>query len=108
MKYIDADRLTAFIKARRELHYKYFVKNGVGCIAEYKYDEDVELLDFIDSLQQEQPEVDFKIEERKWVHNAVDNIFPEDGDFMSEVDFRKILKDTACHFYELGFNARKV
>ena len=57
-------------------------------------------------FQQEQPEVDFKIEERKWVHDAVDNIFPEDGDFMSEVDFRKILKDTARHFYELGKNSK--
>jgi hypothetical protein len=61
--------------------------------------------DGLDS-QQEQPEVDFKIEERKWVHDAVDNIFPEDGDFMSEVDFRKILKDTARHFYELGKNSK--
>ena len=60
-----------------------------------------------DSLQPEQPEVDFKIEERKWVYDAVDNTFPEDGGFMSEVDFRKILKDTARHFYELGLNARK-
>jgi len=58
-------------------------------------------------LEQEQPEVDFKIKERKWVHDAVDNVFPEDGDFMSEVDFRKILKETARHFYELGLNARK-
>lgn len=58
-------------------------------------------------VQQEQPEVDFKIEERKWVHDAVDNIFPEDGDFMSEVDFRKILKGTARHFFNLGLNARK-
>ena len=58
-------------------------------------------------VQQGQPEVDFKIEERKWVHDAVDNIFPEDGDFMSEVDFRKILKDTARHFFNLGLNVRK-
>lgn len=61
-------------------------------------------------IQQEQPEVDFKIEERKWVHDAVDNVFPEDGDFMSEVDFRKILKDTARHFAEWGaihLNTRK-
>lgn len=58
------------------------------------------------SLQQEQPEVNFKIEERKWVHDVVDNIFPEDGDFMSEVDFRKILKDTARHFYELGLKTK--
>jgi len=55
----------------------------------------------------EQLEMDFRIEERKWVHDAVDNIFPEDGDFMSEVDFRKILKDTDRHFYEFGFSANK-
>ena len=57
-----------------------------------------------------QPEVNFKIEERKWVHNAVDNVFPvfpEYGDFMSEVDFRKILKATASHFYKLGLNTKK-
>ena len=60
-----------------------------------------------DSLQQERSEVDFKIEERKQVHDAVDNVFPEDGDFMSEVDFRKILKDTARYFYELGKAKKK-
>lgn len=57
-------------------------------------------------LYGKQPNVDYKIEERKWVHDAVDNIFPEDGDFMSEVDFRKILKDTARHFYELGLKSK--
>lgn len=64
----------------------------------------------IDSLirqeKQEQQEVNFKIEERKWIHDAVDNVFPEDGDFMSEVDFRKILKATARYFYELGKNSK--
>ena len=56
--------------------------------------------------KQEQQEVDFKVKERKWVHDAVDNVFPEDGDFMSEVDFRKILKATARYFYELGKNSK--
>lgn len=56
--------------------------------------------------KQEQQEVNFKVKERKWVHDAVDNVFPEDGDFMSEVDFRKILKATARHFYELGKNSK--
>lgn len=58
-------------------------------------------------IHQEKQEVNYKVEERKWVYDAVDNIFPEDGDFMSEVDFRKIIKATARHFYELGLNARK-
>ena len=57
--------------------------------------------------EQEQLDVNFKVKERKWVHDAVDNVFPEDGDFMSEVDFRKIIKDTALYFYRLGLNARK-
>lgn len=59
------------------------------------------------TLVEEEPEVDFKVKERKWVHDAVDSVFPEDGEFMSEFDFRKIIKDTARHFYELGLNARK-
>lgn len=72
--YIDADRLTAFVKARRDLHYKYFVKNGVGCIAEYKYDEDVELLDFITSLQQEQSEPPSLIEKAiVWFNNIAES-----------------------------------
>lgn len=52
-KYIDAERLKTFVQARRDMHYNHYVKTGVGCIAEYKYDEDVELLDLIVSLQQE-------------------------------------------------------
>lgn len=101
-KYIDADLL------RKEIdNWKEAMVDAVG---EYSDGVRFALEHFtfvLDSLQQEQPEVDFKIEERKWIHNAVDNVFPEDGDFMSEVDFRKILKDTARHFYELGLNARK-
>lgn len=95
MKYIDAERLKAEIDNLESF----------SCISEEQdgfYSAISRINGIIDSLQQEQPEVDFKIEERKWVHDAVDNIFPEDGDFMSEVDFRKILKDTARHFYELG------
>lgn len=57
--------------------------------------------------EQEQPDVNFKVKERKWVHDAVDSAFPEDGDFMSEVDFRKIIKDTARHFYELGLKRKE-
>jgi hypothetical protein len=69
--------------------------------------QSMDAVEYIKNDPTEQPEVNFKIEERKWVHDAVDNIFPEDGDFMSEIDFRKIIKDTARYFYELGLNARK-
>ena len=109
-KYIDADLLRKEIKRLEKAAHK----SALGC-ADSEIRKFHEGKDFayqnvgilIDSLQQEQPEVNFKIEERKWVHDAVDNVFPEDGDFMSEVDFRKILKDTAQHFYELGLNAKE-
>ena len=112
-KYIDVEKLKAHIEAKMEILWNRLPD------ADKEHPTDIELrdlgmymaleglIDDLDSLQQEQQEVDFKIEERKWVHDAVDNIFPEDGDFMSEVDFRKIIKDTARHFYKLGLNARK-
>lgn len=102
MKYVDSDLLQKDIDNWKE--------TMVDAVGEYSDGVRFALEHFtfvLDSLQQEQSDVDFKIEERKWVHNAIDNIFPEDGDFMSEVDFRKILKDTAHHFYELGLKAKR-
>ena len=101
-KYIDAEKLEESLKRRyTDITVPVITSEG-GLESYYRRREIRDIIKLIDSLQQEKPEVDFKIEERKWVHDAVDNIFPEDGDFMSEVDFRKILKDTAHHFYELG------
>ena len=65
MKYIDAEKLKYEIE-RRKLS-NYYTDTD---------DYEAELFEIIDSLQQEQPDVNFKIEERKWVHDAVDNIFP--------------------------------
>ena len=84
------------------VHYEF--RNGIG---EKSFGEEVLARFREERDEQEQPEADFKIEEQKWIHDAVDNVFPEDGDFMSEVDFRKILKDTARHFYTFGKNTRK-
>lgn len=107
-KYINAEKLRKLLANRYEEITVPVLTDEGGLESFYRRSEIHNILKIVDSLQQEQPEVDFKIEERKWVHDAVDNIFPEDGDFMSEVDFRKILKDTARHFYELGqCNARK-
>ena len=105
-KYINAEKLRKLLANRYEEITVPVLTDEGGLESFYRRSEIHNILKIVDSLQQEQPEVDFKIEERKWVHDAVDNIFPEDGDFMSEVDFRKILKDTARHFYELGLNAR--
>lgn len=105
-KYVDSEKLIAELtRMQFDLNavYRHPQSDSIVRAISLEYDD---ILSLVDSLQQEQPEVDFKIEERKWVHDAVDNIFPEDGDFMSEVDFRKILKDTARHFYELGKNSK--
>ena len=105
-RYIDSEKLKAEIERFSATEYgdNTFGDDVANGALDYVLEE------IIPSLQQEQPEVNFKIEERKWVHDAVDNVFPEDGDFMSEVDFRKILKDTARHFAEWGaihLNTRK-
>ena len=60
------------------------------------------LLSFITSLQQEQPEVDFEKElDRIWFDNKLGNYFDNDA-----LDYAHI-KTLCKHFYELGLNARK-
>lgn len=58
-QYIDKAALVTEIERRRDLHYKYYMKNGVGSIAECKYDEDREILSFLDTIDtkevQEEP-----------------------------------------------------
>lgn len=59
-------------------------------------------------LQQEQLDVDLKKEVKEWVDLMVGASFPErDGDYISEEDYRSVIRQTACHFYELGLKARK-
>lgn len=56
--------------------------------------------------EQEQPEVDLKKEIKEWVDLMVGTSFPEqDGDFISEEDYRSVIRQTAIHF--IGLNARK-
>lgn len=58
MKLIDKDALVAEIERRRDLHYKYYVKNGAGSIAECKYDEDRDILSFINTLEVKEVDLD--------------------------------------------------
>ncbi len=59
-----------------------------------------------DIYPQEQPEVDLKKEIKEWTNLMVGASFPEqDGDFISEEDYRSVIRQTAIHF--LGLNARK-
>ena len=110
MKYIDAEKLRSVLqntinsmkeKDAKGERYDAFL-NGKLSICE-------ELLGCIDSLQQEQPEVDLEKE--------MDSYFNEhfspcvDGTLISERTGMEIdgndYDDIARHFYELGLNARK-
>lgn len=56
-----------------------------------------------DGIKQEQPDVDLKEEKKEWVNLMVGASFPEqDGGFISEEDYRSVIRQTARHFYELG------
>ena len=50
-QYISKDAVVAEIERRRDLHYKYCIKNGIGSIAECKYDEDKYILSFLNTLE---------------------------------------------------------
>lgn len=55
---------------------------------------------------EEQPKVDLEKEIKEWVDLMVGASFPEqDGDFISEEDYRSVIRQTAIHFR--GLNARK-
>ena len=95
-KYIDADKLIAEIE-RREIildKYKDSFEEAACCKQELVW-----LKDFISSLQQKQPEVEFEKEYAKFSNE------PE-ADFAFPIDLADY-KDFARHFFELGLNARK-
>ena len=140
MKYIDADRLKAEIE---RLGRNWDGVQELQPVSLFQADL-YELLDIIDSLQQEQPEqpikgydeaylnekiakasktwegvdvdkymaeirgyerpeVDLKKEIKEWVDLMVGASFPEqDGDYISEEDYRSVIRQTALHFCELG------
>jgi len=93
MKYIDAEKLKTEIE-RRRLSNRYIDTEG--------YEN--ELLEIINSLQQEQPGVDL---EEDITPSLVENMLCEFGvQSIDDMD-SKNLAEFARHFYELGFNARK-
>lgn len=93
MKYIDVEKLKAEIERRLVKYDSYYTSAG----SELK-----ELLSFINSIQQEQPEVDLEKEDEleREINNA--------GMAMTEHNPSwKEVEQFARHFYELGLNARK-
>lgn len=65
------------------------------------------VLNILDTLEaEEQQEVDLKKEIKEWTDLMVGASFPEqDGDFISEEDYRSVIRQTAIHF--LGLNSKK-
>ena len=93
MKYIDADKLIAEIEERIAL------LKGVNSKGDYgkgSIDADMGILEYIKSLQQEQPEVDLE----KEIH--------EKSMELHTAPCYEELANFARHFYELGLKARKV
>lgn len=109
MKYIDADRLRAEIeKKRNEIVAEALDPDAsIERVASAKYKKDAlsDAISIIDSLQQEQPEVDLNKEIdscwQGWVspsnQSSVEGVLPK-----SEFSMY------ARHFFDLGLNARKV
>lgn len=63
MKLIDKDALVAEIERRRDLHYKYYMKHGAGSIAECKYEEDEDIISFINTLEIKEDMEHYELEE---------------------------------------------
>ena len=97
MKYIDSEKLKAEIEKLHKAHSGKYGCDEVGVNLEY-------LEGFIDSLQQEQPEVDLEEEIdscwQDWISPS--NQSSEEG-VLPKSEFSMY----ARHFYELGLNARK-
>ena len=61
----------------------------------------LKLLAFLDTLPDEPVSDDLEEHTKEWVELMVGASFPEqDGDFISEEDYRSVIKKTAIHFAE--------
>lgn len=72
--------------------------------------EGVDVDKFMDEIRGREPVTDcndLKKHTKEWVELMVGASFPEqDGDLISEEDYRSVIKQTARHFYELGRAAK--
>ena len=103
MKYIDAEKLKELLDAK----YKEFTEKAKkDCPLQYQYMADgLDIAEqFIDSLQQEQPEVDLEKEIEEHAIYMPHAEFASDNERIEDMEWaRKEFR----HFYELGLNARK-
>ena len=100
-KYIDAEKLIAKIERLNAIvSYESKDRHDEGLHDAYKAVKNV-----IDSLQQEQPEVDLEKELGQWRHKHFAG--ERDGHYSGEYLERSSQLDIARHFFNLGLNARK-
>lgn len=98
MKYIDSDKLITEIERRIDSWFIRGKNSPVGQgkdTCESRVTELSDLLSFITTLQQEQPEVDLEKEIARFALNG------------GTGDNTPTIGETARHFYELGLKARK-
>ena len=108
-KYIDADKLKSIIKVqikeRKEWMKDIDRSDRQDQLWSDLNGEDMSILQIIDSLQQEQPEVDLEKEIRSmWEKcNPIDEGMGVESTYMHIEAFDIIVR----YFFNLGFNARK-
>ena len=97
MKYIDAERLKAEVKRiKNDNNHDSFVSGLAYLGKEEAIDEFCSL---IDSLQQEQLEVD--------LDELINDFLLNNSEFLVERDSKVVVQKLARHFYELGTLANK-
>ena len=101
-QYINKDAVVAEIEKRRDLHYKYYMKNGAGSIAECKYDEDKDILSLLGTLEAKEVDLE-KVFNDEYLKFSNDT---DAGDYAFPIDLADF-KDFAKHFFELGLKAQK-
>lgn len=100
MKYIDADLLRAVIKE----HILFYAGQANLLDDTNALDGYDEVLAILDSLQQEQPDVDLEKEIKSWILNECG---PSDFNPFADHWCADDIMATARHFYELGKNSLK-
>ena len=109
MKYIDADKLIAEIEKRAKFHDDAMKActglNSVAITHSAGWKEDTELLTIINSLQQEQSEVDLDADIKTEWDSFNKHVMEYDEDVVW-LNWNSFV-DVATHFYKLGLNTKK-
>lgn len=102
MKYIDAEKLRALLVKR----YNAFQIGQHSPFRNGKVESLRETIELIDSLQQEQPEVELEKEIDRFWDSCIKHKNERDGNVIwsNKIEIEVL----ARHFYELGLNARKL